>query len=405
MPPGEKNGSAPPLRAGDHIGALSDDILHHLLSFLPVQSAVRTCVLARRWRHLWKSTTGLRIVGVQKQGPVQDLVKFLHHLLILRERTVLETVKIKFSEFFKDDVPYVNLWTRFAVQWGVRALTLRIDHREYLNLDGLPLVSRRLRTLHLDGVGLEETFLDFSSCPALEDLKMRFCDINVHKITSPSLKRLRIIYCHSSLNYQFRVCTPSVISLELDNFSGRTPFLENMVFLENACVNLGSSCEDICLKYDDCDVFCGDNDIGCENCVAYNDSSKKCVLLGGISDAIHMELISEPDIFVFSRDLKQCPTFGKLKTLLLNEYWCVDPDLDPLACILKNSPVLEKLTLQLFYTGGDHVEIKGSYHSMERSSAISEHLSIVEVKFHEIDKRVHKVLKFLCSFNIRFSFE
>lgn len=110
-------------------------------------------------------------------------------------------------------------------------------------------------------------------------------------------------------------------------------------------------------------------------------------------------------MFVFTRDLKQCPTFSKLKTLLLNEYWCLAPDLDPLAFILKNSPVLEKLTLELFFNGGDYVEMKGSYSSMERSSAISDHLNIVEVKFHAIDKRVHKVLKFLCTLNIRFSFE
>ncbi|KAK1610068.1 hypothetical protein QYE76_033741 [Lolium multiflorum] len=402
MPPGEGNGSAPPVRAGDRIGALSDDILHHLLSFLPVQSAVRTCVLARRWRHLWRFTTGLRTVGVQKEGPVQELVKFLHHLLILRERRVLETVEIEFSEFLKEDVPYVNLWTRFAMLWQVRELSLRINHREYLYLDDLPLVSQHLKTLDLHGVGLQETFLDFSSCPALEDLNMKYCEINVHKISSSALKRLSIIFCQSNLDYQVRVCTPCLIYLELDNFSGRTPFLENMVLLETARVDLGSSCEDFCLNYDDFGVFCGDNDNACENCVAYNDGSK---LLGGISNAIHMELISHYDIFVFTRDLKQCPTFSKLKTLLLNEYWCVAPDLDPLACILKNSPVLEKLTLQLFYTGGDCVEMKGSYSSMERSSAISEHLKIVEVKFHAIDKRVHKVLKFLCTFNIRFSFE
>uniref|UniRef100_A0ACD5ZRT6 Uncharacterized protein n=3 Tax=Avena sativa TaxID=4498 RepID=A0ACD5ZRT6_AVESA len=234
---------------------------------------------------------------------------------------------------------------------------------------------------------------------------MKFCDINVRKISSRSLKRLSIIDCQSDLNYQVRVCTPCLISLELDNFSGRAPFLKNMVLLETARVDLGSSCEDFCVNYDDFGVFCEDNDNGCDNCVAYNGGNNKSVLLGGISNAIHMELISQCDIFVFTRDLKRCPTFSKLKTLLLNEYWCVAPDLDPLACILKNSPVLEKLTLQLFYTGGDHIEMKGSCSSMERSSAISEHLNIVEVKFHKIDKRVHKVLKFLCTFNIRFSFE
>ena len=46
-------------------------------------------------------------------------------------------------------------------------------------------------------------------------------------------------------------------------------------------------------------------------------------------------------------DLKRCPTFSKLKTLLLSDYWCVALDLDAITCILKNSPLLEKLTLEL----------------------------------------------------------
>ena len=47
-------------------------------------------------------------------------------------------------------------------------------------------------------------------------------------------------------------------------------------------------------------------------------------------------------------DLKRCPTFSKLKTLLLSDYWCVALDLDAITCILKNSPLLEKLTLEHF---------------------------------------------------------
>jgi hypothetical protein len=46
-------------------------------------------------------------------------------------------------------------------------------------------------------------------------------------------------------------------------------------------------------------------------------------------------------------DLKRCPTFSKLKTLLLSDYRCVALDLDAITCILKNSPLLEKLTLEL----------------------------------------------------------
>jgi hypothetical protein len=45
--------------------------------------------------------------------------------------------------------------------------------------------------------------------------------------------------------------------------------------------------------------------------------------------------------------------------------------------------------------------MKGSYSSMERPSAISEHLNIVEVKCNVIDEKILKVLKFLTAFNIR----
>uniref|UniRef100_R7W345 F-box domain-containing protein n=1 Tax=Aegilops tauschii TaxID=37682 RepID=R7W345_AEGTA len=100
----------------DCIGALPEGILHHILSFLPAQEAVRTCVLAQRWRHLWKCTTGLRIVGNKGPVSVQLLRKFMDHLLILRERTDLDTVGIEFRKFREDDVPFVNLWIRFALQ-------------------------------------------------------------------------------------------------------------------------------------------------------------------------------------------------------------------------------------------------------------------------------------------------
>ncbi|KAM0832451.1 hypothetical protein ACQ4PT_064889 [Festuca glaucescens] len=85
MPPREKPKSAPPVSGVDRVGALPDSLLHHVLSFLPAQAAVQTCVLARHWRHLWRSTTGLRIVGLAEEENlnVKGLRKFVDHLLIL----------------------------------------------------------------------------------------------------------------------------------------------------------------------------------------------------------------------------------------------------------------------------------------------------------------------------------
>lgn len=47
--------------------------------------------------------------------------------------------------------------------------------------------------------------------------------------------------------------------------------------------------------------------------------------------------------------------------------------------------------------------MKGSYSAVQTTAAaaISEHLKIVEVKCEVVDERVYKVLKLLCTFNIR----
>jgi hypothetical protein len=107
----KKRKSAPPVTVSTTVHDLPDCLLQHMLSFLPAQAAVRTCVLARRWRHLWKSTTGLRIVGLddEENAQVQDLRKFVEHLLMLRERTDLESVEMKFYSCSEGEMPYVNL--------------------------------------------------------------------------------------------------------------------------------------------------------------------------------------------------------------------------------------------------------------------------------------------------------
>ena len=47
-----------------------------------------------------------------------------------------------------------------------------------------------------------------------------------------------------------------------------------------------------------------------------------------------------------------------------------------------------------------NVEMKGSYRSMERSTVISKHLKIVDVKCHVVDEKVAKLLLFLCTLNL-----
>ncbi|KAJ1275873.1 hypothetical protein BS78_05G169300 [Paspalum vaginatum] len=129
MPPREKGkvdgGASPEVCGGeDFISALPDDALHHVLSFLPAEDAVRTCVLARRWRHLWKSATGLRIgcgAGKEDELPsLDELRHFVNHLLLRRNGSSIRTCELRFRYTRPRDYDYLCLWIRHVLDRGVR---------------------------------------------------------------------------------------------------------------------------------------------------------------------------------------------------------------------------------------------------------------------------------------------
>ncbi|XP_021316736.1 F-box/LRR-repeat protein At3g59200 isoform X2 [Sorghum bicolor] len=412
--------------ASDAFAALPDEILQHVLSFLPAQPAVRTCVLARRWRRLWEGAAGLRITAANAPEPVckpDDLVssaelrEFVDHLLLLRGGAPLDSCEFMFDVRDDADVPHVNLWIRHVIRCQVRRLELSITREEdptglHFYVDNLPLVSRHLRRLELNDTGLNDSFLDLSGCPGFEDLYISNGGfVHAKRISSKSVKHLTVI--DSSFNKPVRtvIDVPSVVSLQLEDPWDRTPVLGSMPLLAVAFVRLGTDSImslDWCYKSESGDC----NDEHCQGCYGLEGDSlngsnangakkNKSVLLNGLSEAKSLVLIDESHKFIFKRDLKCCPMFRMLKTLLLNEYWCVPPDFRELACLLEYSPVLEKLTLQIFFK----FEIIASYSQMEGSAAISKNLKIVEVKFEVADEGVLKVYNFLQTLNIDFNFD
>ncbi|XP_044444600.1 uncharacterized protein [Triticum aestivum] len=181
---------------------------------------------------------------------------------------------------------------------------------------------------------------------------------------------------------------------------GIFPFLESMPSLETAFVKPAAYSRDCCIRgaFKEC---CGI----CAECTGDGDHGSRCVLLGGLSSAIHLELVAEPgmclkyELFIlspalFGRDLRWCPTFSNLKTLLLNE-WCVATDFRALLCILEHSPVLEKLILRL---SKRREFITVLSYPLEKLPAISKHLNIVEIRCGDVDGRVCRILKLLSRF-------
>ncbi|KAG0538024.1 hypothetical protein BDA96_03G200100 [Sorghum bicolor] len=145
------------------IESLPDGVLEHILGFLPSAEAVRTSMLARRWRHR----------DPDQQLSVEDLWSLVNHLL-------------------------VNLWFRHVVTCKVHVLSLvMFGHsagEPRLELDNLPLISQHLRWLELTAVQVHKSLLIFSNCPALDHLKIVDYKLSsVNKIVSESLKHIYLV--------------------------------------------------------------------------------------------------------------------------------------------------------------------------------------------------------------------
>ncbi|CAN6380902.1 unnamed protein product [Urochloa humidicola] len=399
MPPGSKVRSRKRRAAADgpdRLSALSDKELQRVLFFLPSREAVRTCMLARRWRHVWKSVQALRVTNVDNYRSASHLNKFINSYLLLREPLPLLEVEVGSHRDcdVDDDVEplqYMELWIRCGL--SSEAGVLRVFHNymgaRWTLRDGL-IASKNLKVLELYYVDVNSLLIDFSSCPALEDLRMKLCYFKAYVIMSPSVKRLSIT-C-SDFEIRSLISTPNLISLELADCCGWIPLLENMPLLTSAFVRLRKDLDDCYYNYETGD--CG----SCEGCCDSNIGSNTSVLLEALSSSTNLELTSLASKFIFRKDLTLCPVFSKLKTLLLSE-WCVTANLGALICFLQHTPVLEKLTLQFPEVLEDLVGTGASYGTLKEPFSL-EHLT-VEVKCQNADdKRIRKILELLVFYGV-----
>ncbi|PVH62579.1 hypothetical protein PAHAL_3G327600 [Panicum hallii] len=373
--------TAPSSPATTGIDVVPDGVLKHILGFLPSPEAVRMCVLARRWRHLRRHATGLRVsclaggeVGRAGSPSPKRIRDFVDRILLLRGHAPLETTATG------DDASCLSRWLRHVVECKVRTLRLENVWVDGFELEDRPLVSRRLTRLELEGLDLKNGFCDFSGCPSLQYLVIESCEMwDADKVSSESLKHWRMTSCIFSKDSSTVIHARSLVSLRLDGHLYRAPVLEIMPSFQEAFVRVIH--ENLDSGYsDDYSGACDDED--CYSCYGAVDGNYKCVLLEGLSEAENLALISESKASIYERDLKQCPTFSRLKTLLLNDRWCVAPAFPALTCILKHSPVLEKLTLHLFSKGPGHkMEMIGRYNPTDKTAAIPEHLKEVQVEW------------------------
>lgn len=268
----------------DRISALLDELLHYVMSFLLSREAVLMCILARRWRMLWKSVPALRIRDPESYDAATCSSTFVDELLRLRDPTPLNVCDISSdcledpdydSDWADKAFQLMEPWLRYALFCQVQVLRICFPWR----VINTTLISSHLKRLHLGRMYFEGCSLDFLSCQVLEVLEMRGCDINAN-ILSQSLQHLKIHGGSFDVDARVRISAPNLIGFKLAPLWGLAPLLDGMPSLVTAAVKLQEGCEEVC--------YCGN--VSCEGCDAQAGKTDYPMALGSLSVATNLKL-------------------------------------------------------------------------------------------------------------------
>ncbi|KAL6545844.1 hypothetical protein OROGR_009718 [Orobanche gracilis] len=244
----------------DRINELSDDIILHILSFIPTADACDAGLVCRRWFHLWGCIPKLTFTFPYYKGIshiIPHIERALSLTLALNSHKALSFRSLQ--EFTLDfHVPkkfqhLVSRWLAYAFSRGVERLHVNLGDdgaffdkhmlKEIASFEPLNLKVLVLRCVLMKGDALE---LLLPNCPLLERLhifrprrweEFKGLDVLIDGavIDSPSLKHLdmRSRSCKSITNptyihdYSIRVCAPNLTWLTIDQNS-KGLFLESV---------------------------------------------------------------------------------------------------------------------------------------------------------------------------------
>jgi hypothetical protein len=197
---------------------LPEEILLHILSFLPTKDVVRTCVLSKRWDYLWASIPNLVF---EQSLPAKRtlLMNFVDRALCLRYSSDIKRFTLRCDVLC--DSSRVNTWISAVVRHNVQELSIELDKFEgvfslpyclftcktltSLQLE-MPYILKlptticfsNLKILTIRNVTFSDEYLTqqlFSGLPVLEELVLFGCswgDLKSVCISAPKLYFLHI---------------------------------------------------------------------------------------------------------------------------------------------------------------------------------------------------------------------
>lgn len=253
----------------DRISSLPDEVLGHMLSFLPTEQAVSTSLLSKRWRTVFLLVSTLDLdyeLKPRNYGP-RNFMDFVDSLLNLQGNSPIKKLILKShlgDHFSNVDPTCVQRWICNVLKRGVVDLDLFITFKgksspvPSMIFKSNTLVNLRLgrgftiklsedaflpmlKTLSLESVYADEDHDVVESllprCPVLEELVVeekrweQWCG----SVSSPSLKKLCIRFFNIPI---ISLDVPNLVYLELSCIFGSKYANVNLDSLVEAKLNL-----------------------------------------------------------------------------------------------------------------------------------------------------------------------
>ncbi|XP_057446553.1 FBD-associated F-box protein At5g56370-like isoform X2 [Lotus japonicus] len=199
---------------GDLISTLPEELICHILSFLPTLEAVRTCVLSKRWKTLWRSVLTLYFddsLTYKKEEHARFVQSVSAAIFSQDQRQPIHKFRLKTYS----NPATVTVWVHAAVQLRVQHLDLSLSSQYVQHPPNLSSIftCKTLLVLKLQGTKLEPIssvdlpFLKhlhlqdlrfskraclaelLSGCPLLEDFKAKRLDFH-EDVTDREFKTL-----------------------------------------------------------------------------------------------------------------------------------------------------------------------------------------------------------------------
>ncbi|KAK1405400.1 F-box domain-containing protein [Heracleum sosnowskyi] len=235
----------------DRLTELPDAILHYILFLLPIKNIAQTCVLSKRWRHIWYSFPDLDFTTLKQVPHGMD---FINHVLSNREkqhcRSDIRVLRLRGSLTCSK----LNELIRSAVlAHNVQHLEIDVVTNDCFNLSRWVLKSDSLKILKLKflktGIRLPPWCFMKDGFKSLNTLSLSVVIFNEHpnivmdRLSFPLLEKLSMdkciglrhlkVYCQALVKFSLSECS------QLDNLEISCPKLEKMSV--SRCFNTTSS--------------------------------------------------------------------------------------------------------------------------------------------------------------------